>query len=219
VKLPLDLDHSVQKKNPSGDAATIAGWIVELQAGVDGLFGRVDWLATGLAALTAKTHPYVSPTFFHTDDGTATWMHSVALVPAPALGMPAIASAGSFEDLSIMKKIAVALGLADTADETACLSAITTLSAGKVDKAIHDQALANLATITAANETAQAKLAALAAEGRKVKGRARSTNNRMAFQDGKWTMDGIEPHVAIKLKTMFTAVPKTSVPSSIRLDR
>lgn len=33
---------------------------------------------------------------------------------------------------------------------------------------------------------------------------------RLAFRDGKWTMDGIEPHVAIKLKAMFTAVPKTS---------
>lgn len=169
ISIPVDLDHSVTLKAAHGDAGTVAGWAPELQARADGLYARVDWLEPGKAALAARTHRYVSPTFHHDDAGNATWLHSIALVPAPALAMPAVASAGSPEEQSMTKKIAVALGLAETADETACLSAITGLSAGKVDKAIHDQALANLTAVTAAKDAAEAKLATLAADGRKVK--------------------------------------------------
>lgn len=170
VNIPLDLDHSVQRKAAFGEAATLAGWIAELEARADGLYARVEWLEPGKAALAARTHRYVSPTFPHTDDGTATWLHSVALVPAPALAMPAVASAdGTQENPLMLKKIAVALGLTETADEATCLGAITSLSANKVEKAVHDQAIANLAAMTTRAETAEGKLTTLAAEAHKKK--------------------------------------------------
>jgi hypothetical protein len=61
-----------------------------------------------------------------------------------------------------MKAIATALGLAETADEAACLSALTALQAGagKVDKAVHDQALANLAVANTRLAAATAQIAA-----------------------------------------------------------
>lgn len=61
----------------------------------------------------------------------------------------------------MLKKIAQALGLAEAADETACLSAIATLSQ-RVDKAVHDQTLQTLSTTTA-------ELTALKSEGRTKK--------------------------------------------------
>jgi phage I-like protein len=147
VDVPVDIDHGISRKPMFGERADAVGWVKQLQARDDGLYARVEWLEAGRAALAARTHRYISPTFRHTEAGLATWLHSVALVAAPALAMPAIASA-QFEQRNEdhpMKTIALALGLAETADEAACLAAITTLATGKVDKAVHEQALANLA--------------------------------------------------------------------------
>lgn len=168
ISIPVDLDHSVPRKAMFGEAGTVVGWAPELEARADGLYARVDWLEPGKAVLAARTHRFVSPTFHHDDAGNATWLHSIALVPAPALAMPAVASAGgSPKDQPMLKKIAVALGLAETADETACLSALATLQAGTVSKAVHEQALANLSAVTVARDAAEGKLATLAAEGHK----------------------------------------------------
>ncbi len=89
VEPPVDLNHSSATATP-----VVVGWVKALQARADGLWARVDWLEGGRAALSARTHRYVSPLFHHDTDGRATWLHSVALVAAPALaGLPALASA------------------------------------------------------------------------------------------------------------------------------
>lgn len=59
-----------------------------------------------------------------------------------------------------IKSIAEALGLGTDADEAACLTAITGLSTGKVDKSVHDEALTKLSAATQ-------ELATLKADGRK----------------------------------------------------
>lgn len=163
IPIPMDLDHAIVQSGA-------VGWIKALSAEADGLYGDVEWLETGAAALKARTHRFVSPTFHHTESGEATWLHSVALVAAPALAMPAIASAGHVGDSTLsasstedntMKSIATALGLQPEADEPACLTAITALQSGKVDKAIHDETLAKLnaasTELTAIKEAARTK--------------------------------------------------------------
>lgn len=157
IDIPIDLDHGITK----GGKPEAVGWIKELDARADGLYGRVDWLQTGRDVLEAKTRRFISPTFTHTKQGSATWLHSVALVSAPALSMPALASASPDElKEAPMNAIAEALGLTADADEAACLTAISTLSTGKVDKAVHDETLAKL-------EAATGELAALKADTRK----------------------------------------------------
>ncbi|MBK5957400.1 hypothetical protein CCR97_04145 [Rhodoplanes elegans] len=163
VELPLDFDHGISKKAVQGERVDAVGWITALQARPEGLFAKVSWLAAGIAALAARTHRYVSPTFKHSPDGAATYIHSAALVTAPALSMPALAAAEPTSHGANMKTIATALGLAETADEAACLAALTTLQtagAAKVDKAVHDQALVTLAAANEQLATAQAQLAA-----------------------------------------------------------
>jgi phage I-like protein len=144
IDIPIDLDHgTANNKKPEAVA-----WIKQLDARTDGLFGRVEWLDVGREVLAAKTRRYVSPTFKHSE-GKAGWLHSVALVAAPALSMPALAHATSDpQEEPSMKAIAEALGLEADASETACLSAITVLSTDKVDKAIHDETLAKLTAAT-----------------------------------------------------------------------
>lgn len=149
VRLPIDFEHATVHLAAKGERVDAIGWIEAMEARADGLYGRVEWLAAGKEALAARTHRYVSPTFHHDDAGGVTWLHSVALTTAPALSnMPALAHAGkdapTKPETGMTTKIAAALGLAETADETACLSAISTLKADTVSAEVHNQTLATL---------------------------------------------------------------------------
>jgi len=162
VSVPLDLDHATVKKAMFGEAAPAVAWIEELQARSDGLYGRVAWLQPGLDVLAAKSHRYISPSLKTDENGRATWLHSAALVAAPGISMPAVASAHpSSPETNMLKAIAAALNLAPEASEASCLAAIGDL-AKRVDPTIHQQALSTLAA-------ANSELAALKAAGRKEK--------------------------------------------------
>lgn len=149
VDVPIDLNHSTVVKPPKGEPSPALGWIKQLEARPDGLFGRTEWLPAGRAVLDARSHRYVSPCFPHDKSGRAEWLHSVALVSAPALAsLPAVASAASGTPELTMNTIATALGLEEGADETACLAAITTLRAEAVPREIYDTAIASLSALT-----------------------------------------------------------------------
>lgn len=123
VDVALDLDHAIALRASKGERVDAIGYARDLQARADGTYARVDWLDGGSAALAARTHRYVSPTFHHDAAGNATWLHSISLVSAPALSMPALAHALGYPE-NPMKQIAKALGLPETADEAACLAAL-----------------------------------------------------------------------------------------------
>ncbi len=153
VKIPVDIDHATAKKAMFGDAAPAVGWVEELAAREDGLYGRVDWLAEGKSILSARTHRYVSPAWPHDDRGNVSYLHSVGLVAAPALSMPAVASAGLTKpETSMLKAIAKALGLNEDATEQSCLSAISGLVT-RVDPAVHQTTLDTLAATRTELET------------------------------------------------------------------
>jgi len=160
IEIPIDKGHTTLE---AGEGGAI-GWIKKLTARADGLFGTVEWLDEGKATLKARTHRYISPTFRHDDSGRATWVHSVALVSAPALSMPAIASTNLSTEIPDMSKLATALGLAEDADDQACLDAIASLKADAEKKpdAVGDETLAQL-------KTTSDELAALKADRRKEK--------------------------------------------------
>ncbi|EFO31669.1 putative prophage MuSo2 protein [Roseibium sp. TrichSKD4] len=147
IDIPIDLDHGIS----NGTSPDAVGWIKELQARAEGLFARVEWLESGVEVLRARTRRFLSPTFHHTEEGVTTWLHSVALVAAPALSMAALAHADPTsqqqQDIS-MKGIAEALGLNPEADEAACLSAFNTFKSGTVAKAVHEETLAKLEATT-----------------------------------------------------------------------
>ncbi|RWE48621.1 MAG: hypothetical protein EOS24_34125, partial [Mesorhizobium sp.] len=65
--LAIDYDHqTVFGAIPGvGGKAPAAGWIKELQARDDGIFGRVEWTAAASAAIKAGEYRYLSPVFFH----------------------------------------------------------------------------------------------------------------------------------------------------------
>jgi phage I-like protein len=126
VEVPVDVDHGLALRATRGEQVDAVGYAAALQARDDGTYARVNWLDGGLSVLQAKTHRYVSPSFPHDAAGNAVWLHSISLVAAPALSMPALLHALGYSE-SPMKQIAKALGLSEDADETACLAALQKL--------------------------------------------------------------------------------------------
>lgn len=124
VDVAVDTDHGLALRAVRGERVDAVGYAAELQARPDGTYARVTWNDGGRAVLAARTHRYVSPTFHHDETGRATWLHSISLVAAPALSMPALLHALGHTPEPRMKRIAAALGLPETADEAACLAAI-----------------------------------------------------------------------------------------------
>jgi phage I-like protein len=142
VDLPVDINHATHHASLSGARADAVGWIVDLKVAPDGsLLGKIDWLNEGRSLLQSRAYKFVSPDFFHTADRKATWLRSLALVTAPAIGnQQALAAASSMEPAH-MKNLAAALGVvADATEETL----VAALSAGFVDKKVHDEVVAQL---------------------------------------------------------------------------
>lgn len=141
IAIPLDTDHSTLLRGALGEAPNTVGYLSSVEARDDGTHGRVDWIDPARAVQQLRTHRFVSPSFHH-DDGRATWLHSAALVSAPALAMPALAAAAHALNLeSTMKQIAKALGLAEDATEAQCLAALAS-RANAADAAVKPLAAA-----------------------------------------------------------------------------
>lgn len=148
IFLPIDIDHATVKRAATGESAPAVGWIEELQARDGGLWGRVSWLKEGLRTLAEKTHRYISPTLKVGENGIAVWLHSAALVAAPALSMPAVASADvsrKEKETTVDPKILEALGVKPDASSDEIIAKIATLSA-KAENA--DAMIAGLARTT-----------------------------------------------------------------------
>lgn len=134
TELMVDYDHqSVFGAVPGvGGRAPAAGWIKELQARPDGIYGRVEWTAAAAAAIQAGEYRYVSPVYTHTKAGKVLCLVSAALTNSPNLDLSAVAASAQLTALHSgdnMEPIAQALGLAADADEAACLAAIGVLTA------------------------------------------------------------------------------------------
>ena len=131
TKLPIDFNHGTEILGAKGERVDAIGWIEQLEARDDGLYGHVEWLETGKAALAAKTQRYVSPTFSYDRDGNAQWLRSVALVTTPGLmKMPALASAQpqtEGDDMDLLSQLRASLSSGEDASVAEVMSEIQKL--------------------------------------------------------------------------------------------
>ncbi|MGO4287217.1 phage protease [Bosea sp. TAB14] len=153
IDLPFDFDHETEMAMITGTKPA-RGWIVELAARPEGVFGRVDWLADAVQALAARSYRYISPTFWLDADGiTARLMKGAALVTSPALGMPAVASASTKDQSMDLKDLLPMLGLAHGASVAEAAAAITAMKTPDPDKFVakaqHDATVAALSAAQA----------------------------------------------------------------------
>lgn len=123
--MPIDENHATDTAMQNGNGAPARGWIKELQARADGLWGRVEWTKAGAELLADRAYRGISPVFNHLADKTITRVLRASLTNKPNLkGLVAL----NEETAMNLAAIAKALGLGEDADEAAILAAIVKLN-------------------------------------------------------------------------------------------
>lgn len=121
-RLPIDQDHATDLAAPKGMPAPARGWIVEMQARADGIWGRVEWTREGAALVSDRAYRAISPVILHDKAKKVFALLRASLVNRPNLkGLVAL---NSPQEEQPMDKIAEALGLKAGAGEGEILAAI-----------------------------------------------------------------------------------------------
>lgn len=128
----IDYEHQSRNALENGKPAPAAGWIKEVEARPDGLYGRVEWTANAAAAIKAKEYRYISPVYFHTKAGEVLALQTVALTNVPNLDLFEVSAHSIFSAAQpttevSMKRLLAALGLAEGGSEDDVLVAINSL--------------------------------------------------------------------------------------------
>lgn len=140
--MPIDENHATDTAMQNGNGAPARGWIKELQARADGLWGRVEWTKAGAELLADRAYRGISPVFNHLTDHTITRVLRASLTNKPNLkGLVAL----NTENAMSFAAIAKALGLGDDASEEAILAAIGKMK--KPDEPALQSALAEIGTV------------------------------------------------------------------------
>ena len=122
-KLPIDECHAIDRAQPLGMSAPARGWIVELQAREDGLWGRVEWTPTGQQLMEEKAYVGISPAILHTQAGEVLQVLRASLTNTPNLqGLVSLHSENSTMDFRAL--LIEALGLDGEADDAAIAAAL-----------------------------------------------------------------------------------------------
>ena len=84
--IPVDYDHAlVAAASNARTPAPAAGWISELAARPNGVWGLTEWTPRAAAQIAAKEYRFISPVFMHTRQGDATGLAAAALTNQPSL--------------------------------------------------------------------------------------------------------------------------------------
>jgi phage I-like protein len=167
-RLPIDENHSTDHALKAGGAAPARGWIVEMQAREDGIWGRVEWTPAGQALLEAREYRGISPVFTHTaTDGEVLQLLRAALTNAPNLTQLTTLHTLNQETKLDLTALRRALGLPETADEAAIIAA-----AGAAHSAVatHTTALGEIARAAGLAEGAAAPAIVTALQTRAAAG-------------------------------------------------
>lgn len=141
-RLPLDENHSIDLAGKKGQPSPARGWIVEMEARDDGVWGRVEWTDEGRQMVAGHAYGYLSPVFFHTP---ARPFRVSKILRAALTNDPNLTDLKSLHtrtDQMLLDEIRAALGLPDDADEAAALAAVVALHAAQ---AAHTSTIARVA--------------------------------------------------------------------------
>ncbi len=146
----VDYDHQTDLAAIPGVGGTApaSGWIVEMAAREDGIYGRIDWTGAAQEKLAAKEYRYISPVFPHSKStGRVNAILRAGLTNKPNLELGALASETEHPNGDTVldkSKLALSLGLAADASEEEINAAIAAL------KTSGEAAAADLATVAQA---------------------------------------------------------------------
>ena len=134
AELLVDFEH--ESRTPEGSTEA-AGWVQAVQCRADGsLWAQVRWSDAGRAAVEGGRYRFCSPEFMSHQEADG-WhprqLAGLALTNRPNLKGLTPLSHRETNPTQTMNKIALALGLAETATEDQIIAAITALTSEKDD--------------------------------------------------------------------------------------
>ena len=126
--IPIDENHATDLAAPKGQEAPARGWIKEMQARADGIWGRVEWTKAGAELVADHAYRGISPVMIlHADKKTVRLIPRASLVNTPNLrGLTALHQEQSMD----LTKLAEALGLPATATMDDIIAAVGKLKEG-----------------------------------------------------------------------------------------
>jgi phage I-like protein len=142
-QLDLAIDYEHQNDRPDARRSgpvPAAGWIKELAARADGIWGRVEWTKRAKELIANREYRYLSPSLLCDKDTRRVMkINGAGLVHRPALHLTALASQEHTmpNDTSLLERIAALLGMSLEDCEDAILDAFETRlkEGGKPDPA------------------------------------------------------------------------------------
>lgn len=140
-RLVFDQDHASAHSLKSGIPAPARGWIVALETRGGSIWGQVEWTDAGKKLVESREYRGISPEFMHEKTGgRVTRLLRASLTNLPNLELQSLHSTEPRMDF--IPAIRTALGLPETADETAILAAAAAM---RTTTAAHSQQLAAIA--------------------------------------------------------------------------
>lgn len=82
-KLVLDVNHATDLAAPNGAPSPAQGWIVELEARGDGLWGRIDWVDHARQSAVWRSYRSTSPVIQHDSSGAISAILRASLTNLP----------------------------------------------------------------------------------------------------------------------------------------
>jgi phage I-like protein len=158
--LPIDENHAIDLAAPAGGPSPARGWIVELQARADGVWGRVEWSETGRALLAERAYRGISPHIVTDRNGRVLAIRRASLVNAPNLTdlatLNAEQEAHNQETDMDLVKLREALALPADADEAAIVAAASAARAASQQASTHAAIIADIGKVVGAAAGADA---------------------------------------------------------------
>lgn len=138
-KLPVDYDHAIDLAAPKGNPAPAAGWISQMEARPDGIWGLAEWTPAAARQIGDREYRFLSPVLLHSPDGVVKAIIRASLTNNPNLTLKSLNAAQKgipMDQEQFLRDLRAALGLADDADEAAIIEAVkTTKSTNSADPA------------------------------------------------------------------------------------
>ncbi|MFJ1294137.1 phage protease [Paracoccus yeei] len=142
-ELPIDYEHQMDDPatRPATGEVRAAGWIKQLEARDDGIWGLVEWTEKARNMIEAREYRYLSPVLHHYPDGRVVRVIGAGLEHRPNLVLKALSSEQPGAALS---QVATALGLPAEADAAAILMAVNALKTPDPARYVPVEAVAEL---------------------------------------------------------------------------
>lgn len=127
MPIAIDYEHQSLTAADKTGATPAAGWIHELEARADGIWGRVEWTPRAAQMLADKEYRYLSPVFHYAaKTGQVLRLIGAGLTNNPNLYLHAAASRQEEDAPMLLDELRALFGLTD-ADEAAVVAHVTAM--------------------------------------------------------------------------------------------